>query len=127
MIQVQIDGAPLRADIAGMNNMGDLLELVKATIDPDSIITSIEFNGQTLEDGDWSLPLSAHRDRVLEIRTGAKSAYLAERIGLAPDIIGKIAEEFGLAGDSYRSGQLPNGNNQLTVAVDDLSAFVNWY
>lgn len=127
MIQVQIDGAPLTADIGAMNNMGDLLELVKATIDPDSIITSIEFNGESLNEGDWSLPLSAHRGRVLEIRTGTKQAYLLERVSLAPDIVEKISEEFRIAGDAYRSGQMPAGNTQLSTAVDDLGAFVNWY
>ena len=84
MIQVHIDGSPLQADIGAMNTMGDLIELVKATIDPDTIITSVEFNGQALSDGDWSMPLSAQRGRTLEIRTGTKRAYVYERITLAP-------------------------------------------
>ncbi len=127
MIQVQVDGSPLQADLGTLSSMGDVLELVKATIDPDSIITSIQFNGESLSDADWTLPLSAHRGRMLQIRTGGKREYLAERIGLAPQILERITEEFADAGGSYRSGFSPNGNSQLGTAVEDLSAFVNWF
>ena len=127
MIQVQVDGNPLQADLGALNSMGDVLELVKTTIDPDSIITSIQFNGETLSDSDWTLPLSAHRGRMLQIKTGGKREYLAERIALAPEIVERITEEFAEAGGSYRSGFSPNGNSQLGTAVTDLSAFVNWF
>src|SRR5262245_5603503 len=127
MIQVQIDGNPLQADLGGMNTMGDLIELVKATIDPDTIITSMEFSGEALSESDWSMPLTAHRGKILQIRTGTKQAYMFERISLAPDIVQKIVEEFGKASEAYRGGQSPAGNSMLGTAVDDLSAFVGWY
>lgn len=127
MIQVHVDGAPLSADFGGMNTMGDLLELVKASIDPDTIITAIELNGETLSESEWNLPLSAHRDRTLQIKTGTKREYLGERLLLSRDIVEQIVAEFADAGDAYRKGFSPDGNTKLSRAVDDLGAFVTWY
>lgn len=127
MIQVQVDGNPLSTDIGGMSSLGDLLELVKSNIDPDTIITSVEFNGEALTESEWNLPLAAHRGRVLDIRTGTKKGYLFDRLASATDIVARIIAEFADAGDAYRKGFSPDGNAKLARAVDDLGAFVTWY
>ncbi|MFN8388680.1 MAG: hypothetical protein U0136_00145 [Bdellovibrionota bacterium] len=127
MINIQVDGSALQVDLGGIKTMGDLLELVKSSIDPDTMITAIEFNGQTLSDSDWTLPLNQQTGRTLEISTGTKRAYLSERFAASASILDEIIKEFAAAGDSYRSGSSPDGNAKLSQAVEDLGAFVNWY
>jgi hypothetical protein len=127
MMNIQVDGSPLQMDLGGIKTMGDLLELVKTSIDPDTMIISIEFEGRPLADSDWTLPLSNQRGRTLEIKTGTKRSYLSERFSASAAIVEQIVNEFADAGDSYRSGMSPDGNVKLGRAVDDLGAFVNWY
>jgi len=127
MIQVQVDGSPMHADFGGVRTMGDLLELVKASIDPDYIITAVELEGKVLKDNEWSMPLSAQTDRQLQILTGSRQAFVKQRLETSVDILGQIVAEFTDAGNSYRKGFSPEGNTGLARAVDDLGAFVTWY
>ena len=127
MMNVQIDGTPFQGNIADIKTMGDLLELIKASIDPDTMITVIEFNGEALTDADWNAPLNQQNGRVLDVRTGTKRAYVGERLAASAAILEQIENEFADAGNSYRGGFSPDGNSKLSHAVDDLGAFVQWY
>lgn len=126
MIHVQVDGNPVHADVNAMRTMGDLIEFVKTTIDPDTMITSILFNGESLSELDWNTPLAQHRDRRLEVLTGTKQRYLAERFSAAQDIATQVITGFRQAADGYRVGNYAEGNQRLSSSVEDLLAFVNW-
>lgn len=127
MIDVKVDGQAFAADVSSMSTMGDLIELIKASIDPDTIITQMILSGKPLSDADWRSPLNAHRDAILEIATGDKHAYLIERMGTAEHYLTQIVEEFTQSANGYREGKQEDANALLASSVDDLLAFVNWY
>lgn len=127
MITVQVDGTSMLTDVGSMNTMGELIELVKASIDPDSIITSLSISGNELSDSDWQAPLSTHRGQTLEVTTGSRDEYVNERLQMASTLVRRIAQEFSEAATFYQKSDWPQGNNTFAVAVEDLLAFVNWY
>ncbi|MCB0323712.1 MAG: hypothetical protein KDD69_09075 [Bdellovibrionales bacterium] len=127
MISVKVDSQEFPADISSVSTMGDLIELVKASIDPDSIIVDMQLGGQSLSEADWRAPLNVHRNVLLEIKTGDKREYLLERLGVAEHYLAQIIDQFDTAGANYRDGHAESANTTLATAVDDLLAFVNWY
>lgn len=127
MITVQVDGSPLPADLVSMKTMGDLVEFVKASIDPDTMITNMTFSGTPLSENDWNMPLSYHRGRTLEVSTGSRQAYLTDRLETAISIIDQIQTSFAQIADTYRNGDWPEGNKQMSSILRDLNAFVGWY
>jgi hypothetical protein len=127
MITVKVDGQPFAADISQIRTMGELVELIKATIDPDTIITSLMLEGRSLSDTDWRLPLSAQKPGTLEVSTGDKSVYLTERLKAADSYLEKIIEGFSTAANLYSAKSVEDANRKLASTVEDLLAFVNWY
>jgi len=127
MITVKVDGQPFPADISQLRTMGELIELVKATIDPETIVVSLLIDGKILSEEDWRVPLNARGVSVLEIGTGKQDAYLLERLRIADSYVTKILEEFNVAGNNYSAGAVNNANHQLVTAVGDLHAFIGWY
>jgi hypothetical protein len=127
MITVKVDGQPFAADISQIRTMGELVELIKATIDPDTIITSLTFEGRSLSDTDWRLPLNAQKPSTLEVSTGDKSVYLAERLNAADSYLGNIIEGFSSAASLYNAKSVDDANRKFASTVEDLLAFVNWY
>ncbi len=127
MITVQVDGTAMLTEIGDMKTLGDLVELIKATIDPDAIITSMSFGGDVLRDRDWMSPLATHTGRTLEVTTGSKRTFLADRMKTAEFFIDQITGEFIEASSLYQNGNFEKGNGNFATAVEDLLAFVNWY
>ncbi len=127
MIDVKVDGQNFTADMGSVGTMGDLVELVKASIDPDTIITQMVLEGKPLADDDWRSPLHSHGSATLEIATGEKEKYLLERMATAESYLAQIIEEFSQVAGDYSDGKSDEANTMLAVAVDDLLAFVNWY
>jgi hypothetical protein len=127
MISVMVDGERLEAPLDGIKTMGELIELVKATIDPDTIIVELKLEGKPLLDSDWRVPLSVHSDSMLEISTGDKQAYFRERLHSAEGYLERIMAGFSRASDSYASCAYDEANQLFKSSVDDLLAFVNWY
>lgn len=127
MITIMVDGQVLPADASSMRTMQDLVELIKATIDPDKIITSLTLEGAVLSDADWQGALTMHRGKTLEVSTGRKQEYLVGRLNSASDYLSRIIAGFEKAGESYRNGDSDGGNSALATSVDDLLAFINWY
>ncbi len=127
MIDVKVDGQNFAADIASVGTMGDLIELVKASIDPDTIITQMTLEGKPLADSDWRSPLHSYAESTLEIATGEKGQYVVERMSMAADYVTQIVQEFMQSAGDYRDGKNEEANTMLAGAVDDLLAFVNWY
>ena len=127
MITVKVDGRELSAEIRELKTMGDVIEMVKATIDPDSIITSMSLQGNPLRDSDWRVPLSIHQHSLLEITTGDRTAFVKQRLEAAGSYVMQINTEFEQVSDCYLSALYDQANTQMAKAVDDLLAFINWY
>jgi hypothetical protein len=127
MISVKVDSQDFPADISHLRTMGDLVELIKATIDPDSIITSMALAGQPITEADWQAPLTSHAQGVLEIATGEKKQYISDRLASAEHYLFQILDEFNQASAKYGEGSSNEANTLLSTAVEDLLAFINWY
>ncbi len=127
MIQVLIDGQPLQASIAGINAMPDLVEFIKANIDPEKIITGLTIAGRPLADVDWRVPLTVQGPVVVEASTDLQRNFIADRLDQASGIVEIVVSQFTLARESFQAGKTEDGNRQLSKATTDLGAFLGWY
>ncbi|MCB0345919.1 MAG: hypothetical protein KDD66_12440 [Bdellovibrionales bacterium] len=127
MVRVKINGEQELSDIGTINTMADLVELIKAQIDPDSIITSLVLEGKELSDADWRVPLSVQGDAMLEVTTGSKEDYVSERLSQAGGYLEQIAEQLQVSAQLFRQGSNEDANNSFSQSMDDLKAFFNWY
>ena len=127
MVSVRINGeeAALRAD--GLGLMSDLIELIKASIDPEHMITNIALNGNELSDADWTARTNQYETVMLEVETGTPAEFVRTRLGLASQIVATIRNEFGAARAAFQAGQMVDGNRALTTAVKTARAFFEWY
>lgn len=127
MITVNIDGHPVITDTSSIKSMADLVEVIKANIDPDTIITELRLQGRELTEADWRVPLSVQGDSTLEVLTGTKEEFVLARLEIAVDYIGQIAENFSTTGQLYKDGKIDDANMALGRSVNDLQAFLGWY
>ena len=127
MLKVIIDGQPFSADISALRTLGELVELIKASIDPDSIIVGMLIEGRHLSESDWRAPLSVQGESTLEVETGGKREFAVDRIASSDVVLAEIIEEFKAAKDNFRNGVTMDANSTLQQAVEDLRAFLDWY
>ena len=131
MLSVKVDNQEFSADFSKMRSMNDLIELIKATIDPDKIIVGIELNNEPLSEADWNTPLNTMLNAVqnaeLSVMSGNVQDYMKDRFTVAEPYLQHIMAKFSDASQQYRGGQFENANKQLSTAVQDLLAFLNWY
>jgi len=127
MIKVTIDGQPMQASLSGINSMPDLIEFIKASIDPESIISGIFIGGRPLAEVDWRVPLSVQGDSVLEITTDTQGHFLSDRLDQAGAVVDLIVNEFVIAREAFQAGKTDEGNRAFSKAVQDLHAFLGWY
>ena len=127
MIKVKVDGSDWTQDLAAARTMSELIELVKASIDPDNIITSITINGTDPVESDWRVALTVQGDSTVEISTGSKGSYINERLGTAVLITEQLINEFTRARSLYQEGISKDGNTAFGRSVNDLKVFLEWY
>ncbi|MDD2943326.1 MAG: hypothetical protein PHC51_10225 [bacterium] len=127
MLEVTIDGGTNIGPLGDIKTMGDLVEFIKATIDPDKMIVSLSLDGKNLSENDWRMPISVHPNSRLQVETGDKSVYLADRLVLAPDYLEVIISEFAEVAELFNQGKNFQANDIFSRAIDDLNAFMGWY
>ena len=127
MLNVTVDNANFSKHIDGMKTMGELVEYIKATIDPDSIITAIDLQGKPISEEIWHMPLTAHQHSTLTVTTGDKYDYLVYRLSTAEAYIDRIADGFKDAGMLYGQRSAISANQLLSQTIEDLLAFLSWY
>lgn len=127
MVSVRINGedAALRAD--GLGSISEVIELIKASIDPEHMITNIFLNGNELSDADWGARTNQFQAVMLEVETGKPAEFVRSRMALAWQVVGSIAEEFRDARKSFQAGMMVPGNKSLMTAVKTARAFFEWY
>jgi hypothetical protein len=127
MMNVTVDGKPFSYQIESTKSLGDLIELIKSSIDPDTIIIKILMNENFPTDSDWKVPLAVQGNKSLEILTGSKQVYVDERLSSASLYLDKIIKSYGQARIAFKSGEVQPANTSLTTAVQDTKAFIDWY
>lgn len=126
-MQVAVDGRNFPFDAASIRTVSELVELIKASIDPDTIIADIVLQGRDLSASDWQTPLAAHGGATLEVRTSTRKSFLEDRLSAASGLLDRIIAQFAEVTGSLKKGDVRSGNTGLNQAVEDLKAFVQWY
>jgi hypothetical protein len=126
-MKVSLNGTPFSYPAEAIKTMGELVELVKSNIDPDTIIIDLRKDGKILSDNDWRQNLSSQSDASLEIRTGSKKDYIEERLSSASLYLDKIIRSFAQARLLFKNAEIQPANTELSKAVSDMKAFIEWY
>lgn len=127
MLNVLVDGQPLSTNVGAVRSMPDLIELIKASIDPDTIIASVSLNGQVLSEADWRAPLSVQGNGSLEVVTTTREQFVADRLQSSMDVVQHVILEFVKAREHFEGNDARDGNKALGTAIVDLKAFLDWY
>jgi hypothetical protein len=127
MIRVSINGQYVDMCITNTLQFTDLLELVKARIDPEEMITAITVDGRELSDDEWNQCVAQLSGTTLEILTGHPDTYVSDKLQDASRVVRSCFFEFRDARKGFQDGDTIVGNKRLKVAVDTLRAFFDWY
>jgi hypothetical protein len=128
MVAVRVNGseAPVASN-PGMR-VTDLVELIKNSIDPAHMVTTVKVNGGELEAEEWDYALDKFGPTpIFEFDTGTPGDYVKARVQIAPMLIQAIYMGFRDARKSFQSGDMQSGNKAIFEAVNDLKAFLEWY
>ncbi|MCB0338767.1 MAG: hypothetical protein KDD53_04140 [Bdellovibrionales bacterium] len=127
MVAIRINGEESPISAKNMPTLASVVELVKTSIDPEHMITSIKLNGEFLSDEDWTKDLGTETTWVLEVDTGTPEDYVRYRVKLCPKIVQNVEMTFKDSRELFQKGEMDEANKILIVAVNDLKAFFQWY
>lgn len=126
-MRVIINGAETGIKPDNLPRIADIVELIKASIDPDHMITQLLLDGRELADSDWTAPCGTHSTAIIEVETNTPHAFVTDRMSKAAAVVRECYMRFRDARKSFQAGDTQRGNQQLVVAVDTASAFFEWY
>jgi len=126
-MRVIINGQESGIQGDSLPKIADIVELIKASIDPEHMITQLLLDGRELADNDWSSPSGAHSTAIIEVETDTPQAFVSARLGKASAVVCECYMQFRDARKSFQAGDTAKGNQQLIVAVDTARAFFEWY
>jgi hypothetical protein len=127
MPRIRINGEFSNITCAATPRFTDLVELIKVSIDPEHMITSILIDGRELTDIEWGQTTAQMTGDILDIETGTPAFYVADRIQDASHVVRACLFEFRDARKAFKDGDQVSGNRTLKVGVDTLRAFFEWY
>jgi hypothetical protein len=127
MPRIRINGEFSNFNCAATPRFTDLVELIKVSIDPEHMITSILIDGRELTEGEWSQATAQMVGDILDIETGTPALYVADRMQDASHVVRACLFEFRDARKAFQDGDQVLGNRKLKVGVDTLRAFFEWY
>lgn len=126
-MRVIINGQESPINGVGLPKMADVVELIKASIDPAHMITQLLLDGKELGDNDWLAPSGALETAIVEVATGTPEEFVQDRLAQSSGIVRACFMEFRDARKSFQAGDMQLGNKQLIRAVDTARAFFEWY
>lgn len=127
MVGIRINGEEAAVQTGGLQRVSDLIELIKASIDPEHMITSIRVDGREIADADWFSSLGQHGTAIFEFDTDTPENYFVSRMSASGEIIRLIYIDFRDSRKLFQQGDMFQGNRKLAVAVNSLKAFFEWY
>jgi len=126
-MKIRINGKETPLSVDGLPRFTDVIELIKASIDPDHIITGIFVDEREVLEEEWAMSVGQLGDALVDITTGSPEEYVGERLRDAPNVVRSCFLEFRDARKGFQDGDMQSGNKRLKVAVDTLKAFFEWY
>lgn len=126
-MRVIINGQESGISGEGLPKIADVVELIKASIDPEHMITQLLLDGRELADNDWSAPSGSRPTAIIEVETGTPHAFVTDRLSKASAVVQSCYMQFRDSRKSFQAGNMQKGNQQLISAVDTARAFFEWY
>jgi hypothetical protein len=126
MVQVIVDSNSMPSEMANMATVGELVEYIKSTIDPDTIIVSLTKDNEPLSDSDWKCALSSLRDSVLDIKTGSKTDFIKYRLESVADLVNSVEQDITHVSELFKGNKAIDANTHFTQTLENLNALVNW-
>lgn len=127
MTSVIINGQQSGITRSELNTVADLIELIKASIDPEHMITGITLDGRELSDADWQANPSQFASSLIEVQTDTPERFVADRLAKASMVVNTCYMDFRDARKGFQEGDMNSGNRQLAKAVNTLQAFFEWF
>lgn len=127
MVSVRINGEQASVRLDGVQRVTDLIELIKATIDPDQMITAVLLDGRDLTEDDWKANLANFGTAIIEFETGDPDDFVRSRFAEAAGVVRSCYIQVRDARKEFQGGRMSEGNRLLVKAVDTLRAFFEWY
>lgn len=126
-MKIKINGEFIEVPLEGVSKISDLLELLRAYIDPEHIVVAVSLNGRELTDSEWNKAPASFADGSLELKSDLVDNYIKGRISEAPNVVQACFIQFRDARKTFQQGDSTKANQKLTVAVGTLKAFFEWY
>lgn len=127
MIRISINGSETPFNLSGIQRITDLIELIKAVIDPSHMISRIFFNERELQDHEWNGTIAQMGTGIFEIDTELPEVYVGSRLKDAGNIVNTCFMQFRDARKLFQDSRMTEGNKALVEAVNTLREFFNWY
>lgn len=127
MVSVLVDGEEHFAGQSGARSMDELIELVKASIDPDAMITGVLLSGQKLSEQDWTRPVMTMNGETLEILTGTKEEFVQQRLATAPQVVQHLIALLEETANLFEVSASFEGSEKFKQAIDEFQAFLGWF
>lgn len=127
MISLRINGSEAGLQTQGLSRVSEIIELIKASIDPNHIITSILIDGRDLQEHEWAATTSQLGTCILEFETGTAQDYVAYKLSEAAMVVRTCYIQYRDARKSFQQGNMLKGNQKLLEAVTTSKAFFEWY
>lgn len=127
MVGIRVNGDESGVSVGSLNTIAEVIELIKATIDPEHIVTSILIDGRELSDADWNANLNQFGTAIIEFETGTPIDFVNQRLGVCPELVSTIFLHFRDARKQFQAGDMAGANKKLGQAVTELKAFFGWF
>lgn len=126
MPQVILDNAEVNFEFSRLRTVGELIEYIKTSIDPDAIILSLTKDDEPLNDSDWMMPLQAFNESRFDITTGSKNDFIKQRLEMVDDLIEELYLNFSEIIKLFKHGAEQEAHEPFSATLNDLNAFVGW-
>jgi len=126
MLQVMVDNNELSFEASRLGTVGELIDYIKANIDPDAIILSLTKDESPLSDNDWLMPLASFKESKFEIVTGSKVDFIRNRLEMVDSLVMEICENISNISNSFKRGLENQAHESFASSLNDLNAFVTW-
>lgn len=126
MLQVYVDSNVLPPEVASLSTVGELVEYVKSTIDPSTIIVSLSKDNEPLTDSDWKRSISSLKDSTLEIKTGSKMDFIHNRLQSVTELVEAVIQNVSDISGLFKANRSLDANTNFSATLEDLNALFNW-
>jgi hypothetical protein len=121
-----VDNNELSFEASRLGTVGELIDYIKANIDPDAIILSLTKDESPLSDNDWLMPLASFKESKFEIVTGSKVDFIRNRLEMVDSLVMEICENISNISNSFKRGLENQAHESFASSLNDLNAFVTW-